>query len=137
MLAPVHTAPVPIVLPIERIWQQSIDLAQERLNEKKLPPLEPSSPTFKSVAGTSSPVEDLKRIIDQSGQGPGANRWRKILKTIDSYAKLVDMAIQHSPAITALVWPGVRTILQVSGDSMLTLGHLFHVVLTIDTARLL
>jgi len=134
---PVQPAQVPSVLPIERIWQRSIDLAQERLKEKKLPLLELSSPTFKSVIGVSSPVEDLKRTINQSGKGPAADRWRKILKTIDSYAKLVDTAIQHSPAITALVWAGVRTILQVSWDSMLALGHLFHVVLTIDTARLL
>jgi len=82
-------------------------------------------------------VEDLRGSIDQRGRSPGADRWRKILKTIDSYARLVDTAIQHSPAITALVWAGVKTILLVSGDSMLTLGHLFHVVLTIDTARLL
>jgi len=120
---PVQPAQVPAVLPIERIWQQSIDLAQERLKEKKLPFLEPSGPAFKSVTGASSPVEDLKRSIDQSGKGPGADRWRKIVKTIDSYAKLVDTAIQHSPVITALVWAGVRTILRVSWDSMLTLGH--------------
>jgi len=115
---PVQPAQVPGVLPIERIWQRSIDLTQERLKEKKLPPLEPSSPTFKSVASVTSPVEDLKRSIDQGGKGPGADQWRKILKTIDSYAKLVDTAIQHSPAITALVWAGVRTILQVSWDSI-------------------
>jgi len=70
---PVHTAPVPVVLPIEHIWQRSIDLAQERLKEKKLPLLEPSSLTFKSVTGVSSLVEDLKRSIDQGGKGLGAN----------------------------------------------------------------
>jgi len=123
---------VPVV-PIERIWQRSLDLAQERLKEKKLPPLESTNPMFKSVAGVSSPVEDLRRSIDQGGKGPGTDRWRKILKIIGTYERLVDTAIQHSPAITALVWAGVKTILQVSWDSML----IYYVVLTSDTARLL
>lgn len=98
---------------IEHIWQQAFDLAQEKLKEKKLPLLEPSDPTFKSAADITSTVGDLQRTIGQRGNGPGVGRWRKILKTIDSYARIVDTAIQHNPAITSLVWAGVRAILQV------------------------
>ena len=101
------------VVPIERIWQRSIDLAQEKLKEKKLPLLELSDPTCKSVADISSTVGELKRTIDQGGNGPGVGCLRKILKTIASYGRIVDTAIQHNPAITALVWAGIRAILQV------------------------
>lgn len=43
-----------------------------------------------------------------------AKRIGKILKSAQEYAKIVDVAIQHNPAITALVWAGVRFILMVS-----------------------
>jgi hypothetical protein len=39
----------------------------------------------------------------------------KIVKALDTYTKIVDMGIQHSPQITALVWASARLILQV-GD---------------------
>ena len=32
------------------------------------------------------------------------------------YAKIIDVAIQHQPCITALVWAGVRTVIQVCGN---------------------
>ncbi|KAF8476005.1 hypothetical protein BDZ91DRAFT_202272 [Kalaharituber pfeilii] len=38
----------------------------------------------------------------------------RILKGVQHYASIVDVAIQHSPETTALVWAGVRFILQVS-----------------------
>ena len=53
---------------------------------------------------------DLKKAIDQGGKGTGVGRWRKMLKTIDSYS---NTAIQSNPVITTLVWAGVRAILQV------------------------
>ena len=96
-------------MPLERIWKRSIDLAQEKLKEKQLPLLDPR---FESGADISSTVEDLEKTIGQS-KGPGVGRLRKILKTIYNYAGIVDTAIQHNPAITALVWAGVKAILQV------------------------
>jgi hypothetical protein len=38
----------------------------------------------------------------------------RIVKALDTYAKIVDVAIQHNPEITALVWAGARFLLQVS-----------------------
>jgi uncharacterized protein YlzI (FlbEa/FlbD family) len=38
-----------------------------------------------------------------------------VLKTMDKYMAIGDIAIQHSPKITALVWAGVRFGLQVGG----------------------
>ena len=40
-----------------------------------------------------------------------------ILKVMDKYMAIGNIAIQHSPAITALVWAGVRLGLQVSGSN--------------------
>lgn len=102
---PVPTAASPPgILPIKRVWLRSIDIAQEKLREKKLPPLDLSDPTLKTVGIT---VGDLK------SKGVSGGRFRKVLKTIDNYAKIVDTAIQHHPEITALVWAGVKVILQV------------------------
>jgi hypothetical protein len=38
----------------------------------------------------------------------------KILQHVDNYCKIVDVAIQHQPQITALVWAGIRMGIQVS-----------------------
>ena len=107
-LPTVTTPSPPIILPIERIWRRSISLAQEKLKEMNLPLLDLSDPTLKSAADIDGTVRDLKSNVKG-----GSGRLRKILKTIESYAKIVDTAIQSNPAITALVWAGVRAILQV------------------------
>ena len=39
-----------------------------------------------------------------------------VLKVMDKYMAIGDIAIQHSPRITALVWAGVRLGLQVGGN---------------------
>jgi hypothetical protein len=40
-------------------------------------------------------------------------RIEKILKIIEKYMTIVDVAIQHRPNVTALVWAGVRLMIQV------------------------
>lgn len=58
--------------------------------------------------------QDKWSYIDRHGNRVQvAERIGKILKSIEHYAKIVDVAIQHSPEITALVWAGVRSILMV------------------------
>jgi len=105
---PVATvASISPVLPIEHIWQRSIDPAQEKLREKELPLLEVGDGAIKSVAHMSGTVGDLKRTIDEDLKG---GRLRKVLKTIDNYSKTVDISILHNPAITSLIWEGVTVI---------------------------
>lgn len=48
-----------------------------------------------------------------------AERIGQILRGMQDYAKIVDIAIQHNPEITALVWAGVRSILMVSPSPLL------------------
>jgi hypothetical protein len=40
-------------------------------------------------------------------------RIEKILKIIEKYMTIADVAIQHRPNVTALVWAGVRRTIQV------------------------
>jgi len=91
----------------------------EKLREKKLPLLDLNNPTLTSVADISSTVGDLKKTSERGGNGPAVRRLRKVLKTVGSYARIVDRSIQHNPAITALVWAGVRAILQVRQRSFI------------------
>ena len=44
-------------------------------------------------------------------------RINSVLKVMDKYMAIGNIAIQHSPTITALVWAGVRLGLQVSGNN--------------------
>jgi len=113
------------------IWQESLNIAQKKLAEKKLPPLEDLRPCSHDPATREEPVstvvssaiQDLEKTI-QSKQQRGkdskvsscVDRMKAILKTFNNYALIVDIAIQHSPRITALVWAGVRATLQVSCD---------------------
>ena len=53
-------------------------------------------------------------------------RMRRILKSVEDCAKIVDVAIQHHPEISSLVWAGARFILMVGheSESFLTLDIL-------------
>ena len=42
------------------------------------------------------------------------DRFDRIVEGIDKYAKAVDIAVNHSPEITSLVWASARFLLQVS-----------------------
>ena len=37
----------------------------------------------------------------------------KILKRVEKYSKVVDTAVQSNPQVSALVWAGIRAIMQV------------------------
>jgi hypothetical protein len=49
-----------------------------------------------------------------------SKKWRyskqldRIIKGLDTYAKVVDVAINQNPEITSLVWGAIRFLLQVS-----------------------
>ncbi|KAF8473824.1 hypothetical protein BDZ91DRAFT_339378 [Kalaharituber pfeilii] len=67
----------------------------------------------------SSAKDDVKKGQWQYTNSRGervvvVERLGRILKGVQYYAGIVDVAIQHSPETTALIWAGVRFILQVS-----------------------
>ena len=62
--------------------------------------------------------EDLKKkkwyYTDRHGkQVDVGERMRRILRSVEDCAKIVDVAIQHHPEVSALVWASARFILMV------------------------
>lgn len=54
---------------------------------------------------------DIKRNMEENSMAQ--QKITKILKIMDKYCTIVDLAIQHHPDITALVWTGARTFIMV------------------------
>ena len=65
-----------------------------------------------SVDSTAKVIEDLKTTLHDHNQH--SKTVNNILQHINRYCAIVDIAIQHHPDITALVWAGARTLIQVS-----------------------
>jgi len=77
------------------------------------------------VASIHVTIEEIKSVreglkkkkwhyTDRHGkQVDVGERMRKILRSVEDCAKIIDVAIQHHPEITALVWAGARFILMV------------------------
>ena len=61
----------------------------------------------------TSTIEEV-RSKQEAVQPQEMDRMTKILKSLDKYLTIVDVAIQHHPDITSLIWAGLRFILQVS-----------------------
>ncbi|KAF8456498.1 hypothetical protein BDZ91DRAFT_786175 [Kalaharituber pfeilii] len=57
-------------------------------------------------------IEDLKETQADARKQHWHESIGKILKSVEHYARIMDVAIQHSPRITALVWAGVRLIMK-------------------------
>ena len=76
--------------------------------------LKSTSPTeiIRSVVETLG-VETSQKDDHKEDQKERRERLNRILKRVDKYTKIVDTAVQHSPEVTALVWAGIRGILQV------------------------
>jgi hypothetical protein len=68
----------------------------------------------------SSAIEELEEIemllqnkIATKMLGVESQQIEKVLKIVEKYMIIVDVAIQQNPDITALVWAGVRLMIQV------------------------
>ncbi|KAF8421813.1 hypothetical protein EV426DRAFT_190016 [Tirmania nivea] len=110
-----------------RLWQEALEIAQKSLTKYNLPSLEIGS--FQSQCAVEN-IQSLLAELDAAYRENKDRQWRykdrqgndviwverlgKVLKTVDKYAKIVNTAIQHHPNVTALVWAGARTILQVT-----------------------
>ena len=67
------------------------------------------------VIDITSGVDELSNYATQS---PYSEKTNKVLLGLQKAARLGDVAIQHSPEVTALVWAGVRFILEVYLNSI-------------------
>jgi len=108
------------------LWQKALEIAQGSLAKYQLPSLEPGGSQSESAADN---IQSLVAELETAHQQNKDRRWRykdrdgnevvwverlgKVLKSVNKYATIVDIAIQHHPDITSLVWAGARTMLQV------------------------
>ena len=58
-------------------------------------------------------IRNIRELSDPIKRG----KVHSILNTVDHYAKIGDLAMQHNPEIVALVWAALRMTLQVSRGS--------------------
>jgi len=90
---------------------------------------EPNEDTSAEIHATIEKIKIAEKVLqgkkwyytDRHGvQVDVGERMRRILKSVESCAKIVDVAIQHHPEISSLVWAGARFILMVGYVSGIT-----------------
>jgi len=71
--------------------------------------------TIEEIKSAQKVLQEKKwYYTDRHGkQIDAGERMRRILRSVEDCAKIVDVAIQHNPEITSLVWAGARFILMV------------------------
>ena len=94
----------------------TLEIAEKKLRESSLPPLDLS--TLTSQPGEENirmVVKELTTLQKENKEKQWSYTWSgKILKIVDIYSKVVDIAIQSNPQVSALVWAGIRAIVQVA-----------------------
>ncbi|KAF8247260.1 hypothetical protein K440DRAFT_629494 [Wilcoxina mikolae CBS 423.85] len=119
--------------------EPSGDKAESAVEEirSKIFPSQDSKTDEPSGDKAESAMEEIRRALDKKRSmeknSKTQQRIVKILKIMDKYCTIVDVAIQHHPDITALVWAGVRTFLMVALNHYETLENLEEAMETITT----
>jgi len=90
------------------------------------PEPEPNKDVLASIHVTIEEIKSAQEVLekkkwyytDRNGkQVDVGERMRRILRSVEDCAKIVDVAIQHHPEISSLVWAGARFILMVGHNS--------------------
>ena len=124
---PLQPKPATLAPPPPQLWDQTLEIVKRKLSINNTP-----FSLDDNKLHSQSAIENIQAIIQMLERAqkdeqkrrlrfPGwhgkeivvVERLGKALKTMDKYATIVDVAIQHSPEVTALVWAGVRGMLQV------------------------
>ena len=112
--ASTQTPPTPTALPQTlsplEIRQRTADLLKERLTPEEVREIKWDETTPEQAKAV---VEEVRKSME--GKPGHTGKMYKTLQYINTYSKIIDVAIQHQPCITALVWAGVRTVIQVCG----------------------
>ena len=109
---PTHAALPQILSPLE-IRQLTADLLKKRLTPEEVEEIRWDGTTEEQAKAV---VEEVQKSLE--GKPEHTGKMYKTLQYINQYSKIIDVAIQHQPCITALVWAGVRTVIQVCGHSL-------------------
>lgn len=110
------------------LWERTLHLAEQKLLKYKLPALQLDHLDIQGKS-TEEIIREVIENLENAQKDIESKRWSyrdrngndiviverlgNILKSVNKYAMIVDTAIQHSPEITALVWAGMRGIIQV------------------------
>ena len=117
---PAATPPIPTTLPQTlsplEIRQRTAELLKERLKSEEVEKIKWDETTPEQAKAV---VQEVQNSLE--GRPEHTGKMYKTLQYINKYATIVDVAIQHQPCITALVWAGIRTVIQV-GDQPLFLS---------------
>ena len=98
--------------PLE-IRQRTADLLKKRLTPEEAEEIKWDETTEEQAKVV---VEEVQRSLE--GKPDHTGKMYKTLQYVNLYSKIIDVAVQHQPYITALVWAGVRTVIQVCGHSL-------------------
>ena len=126
VLPQTKSTPVPEPSPHpSAIWVKALEIAEKKLSDNNLPPLNLTSLTSQSAEeNIEAIVRALNTIQGDYKKTRWSYTWRgkqvivverlgKILKIVEKYSKIVDTAIQSDPGVAALVWAGVWGIMRV------------------------
>ena len=106
---PAPTSLPPTLSPLE-IRQRTADLLNERLTPEEAREIKWDETTPEQAKAV---IEEVRKSME--GKPEHTGKMYKTLQYVNTYSKIIDVAIQHQPCITALVWAGVRTVIQVCG----------------------
>ena len=108
------------------VWTKVLEIAKEKLNNNNLPPLDLTSQLVSGAVEEhmQAVVNTLTILEKDNGKKGWSYTWggkkvivveqlREILNKVKPYTKVVDIAIQANPQVSALVWAGVQAIMQV------------------------
>ena len=107
------------------IWDTALEIARKKLSDNSLPELDLKNLTSQSAIVNIEAVVDKLSVLQEDVK---KKRWSfnwhgkeviiveqlgKILRSVDKYSKVVDTVIQVDPQVSAIVWAGIRAIMQV------------------------
>ena len=110
------------------VWTKALEIAEKNLSKHNLPPLDLTKLTSQSAEENTGAVKEnilavVKALetLEKDNKKKGwsvlvGERFGKILKCVANYTKVVDTAIQSNPQVSALVWAGIKAIMQVRID---------------------
>ena len=114
---PAATLLIPTTLPQTlsplEIRQRTAELLKERLKPEEVEKIKWDETTPEQAKAV---VQEVQKSFE--GKPEHTGKMYKTLQYINMYATIVDVATQHQPSITALVWAGMRAVIQVGGQPL-------------------
>lgn len=121
-------------------WKAGLAKAQEKLSDKEKVSL--SALTASSDASFTDVLDKTTEVYDEAKAKQWTYTWRgkevvvaeqfdRVSKTLETFAKIGDTFIQHSPEVSSLIWGSLRFMLTVSGNVACTTNALFEALETI------